>query len=148
MWIEVANWIFRIAAIVYSVFMTICYIKKKKANNSSATVDISEIISYAIDCIKTVESAFSNIIKEDAKAGEMKRFEVLSFIEHECQIKGVEFNYEFWSKFVDDTVSVMNINKLNSEVTETKEIVENNAEPKENVQTTGKVDFNFIKKEI
>lgn len=84
----------------------------RRADNAEAT---NEIENMAIDKIAEVEKLYfqaSQILKSvGIKTGEIKKENVMNFIETQCVEKGMKFDEAYWSEQVENIVNVMNVNK-------------------------------------
>ncbi len=85
---------------------------KKLARIAEAT---NEIASLAMDKVVETEKLFaksSQILKATGvNTGEIKKEQVMSYIQTKCAEKKVDFDADKWSEQVDNLIKVMNANK-------------------------------------
>ncbi len=85
---------------------------KKLARIAEAT---NEIADLAMEKVVETEKLFSKsaqILKATGvDTGEIKKEQVMSYIELKCVEKGIDFDAEKWSARVENLIKVMNANK-------------------------------------
>lgn len=85
---------------------------KKLARIAEAT---NEIADLAMEKVVETEKLFSKsaqiLIATGVNTGEIKKEQVMSYIEVKCAEKGIEFDSDKWSERVENLIKVMNANK-------------------------------------
>ena len=80
---------------------------------------ISDIAALAKEKIVETEKTFSKasqVLKATGvDTGEIKKSNVMDYIESRCIEKGVEFDESYWSNQIESLIEVMNANKKNRE---------------------------------
>lgn len=87
--------------------------KNKKLVRVAETVD--EIVGLATEKVVEIEQTYSKaaaVLKASGvSTGELKKENVMSYVESQCLEKGVAFDAQYWSERIERIVSVMNATK-------------------------------------
>lgn len=117
---QIIQWVVWGIVLLYSVITTVIAIvnKIRKRKTAGEPIDMktiySDISSSIIESIKESEELFNSIAREGSKTGALKFNNVITVAERICNNKGIAFDFNYWSAFVEEVVSVMNVNKTQS----------------------------------
>lgn len=85
---------------------------KKLARIAEATNEIAELVMDKVIETEKLFSKASQILKATGvSTGEIKKGQVMSYIEAQCAEKGIGFDTAKWSDRVDNLIKVMNANR-------------------------------------
>ena len=85
---------------------------KKLASTVQKTNDITDLAIDKVAEIENLYSQASNMLKVmGITTGEIKKENVMNFIESKCNERNINFDSEYWSATVEKIVSLMNIGK-------------------------------------
>lgn len=103
--------------LLYIVLVGIAIVKKRKQGEP---VDIgktmAEIAQQVLPLVGTAEIAFKSV--SDKKTGTLKLKDVLHDIKDMCMEQGIIFDKEYWTKYVNEAVNLINVNRTSQEITE------------------------------
>lgn len=115
--------------LVYVVISLVCYIvstalaikrKKSDKNVTSEEYDtfVKTEVGKVLEYILNAEAKYNLLCGGDIKAGQFKLEDVIYDIKDDCLDASMSFDKEYWTKFVNNVVSCMNIKKETSVQTE------------------------------
>ena len=87
----------------------------KNAGRAKFETATNEIENLTISKVIDIEKLYSQVSKilhsAGLKTGEIKKENVMNYIETQCNEKKIDFNREYWSNQIEELVKVMNVNK-------------------------------------
>lgn len=84
----------------------------RRADGVQATMDIEDLAIDKITNVEKIYSQASKIMKNmGVKTGEIKKDNVMNYIESKCAEKGIKFDREYWSNQVEELVQLINVNR-------------------------------------
>lgn len=105
------------AILITTVINAIKSIKARIAAGESINFEMlfEEISEAALTFISDAENAYEQLKGiSNIKTGTLKKDNVLSKIRGLCEDKGIKYNEDYWSKFVDSAVKLINTNTSNT----------------------------------
>lgn len=105
-----------LVALAITVFNAIKSIKARKTAGETINFDVifAEITNAALGFISDAEKAYEQIKgNSDIKTGILKKDNVLSKIREICEDKGMTYDKNYWSEFIDIAVNLINVKKSN-----------------------------------
>lgn len=85
---------------------------KKLARIAEATNEVADLVMEKVVETEKLFSKSSQILKASGvNTGEIKKEQVMSYIEVKCAEKGIKFDSDKWSEQVENLIKVMNANK-------------------------------------
>lgn len=131
---EIIKLVIACIILVYALIITVVSVRQKLKAKAAAGEEVNidtvftEIANSAINFISSAEIAYQALTgATGVKTGEFKLESVLNKIRDICSEKGVVFDKEYWTTFINNTVATMN------SVTKTS------------VQSNGQVEFKAFK---
>lgn len=84
----------------------------RRANQEKATNEIEKLtISKVLDIEKLYSQASKILHSAGLKTGEIKKENVMNYIEAQCNEKKIDFDKDYWSNQIEELIKVMNVNK-------------------------------------
>lgn len=117
---QIIQWVVWGIVLIYSMITTVITIvnKIRKRKAAGEKIDIASIyydLSLSIiESIKENEEVFNSITRGETKAGTLKFNNVVALAERICNSRGVKFNLDYWTSFINSVVSIMNTTKTMS----------------------------------
>lgn len=116
----IIDWIVRgLLLLIVVAIVVVLVVKKVKAKKAKGEdfdiIDIfKEAVNEAFGFIGGAEISFAQLTNgTNAKAGAFKLDNVLNKIRDLCTEKGIAFDRTYWENFIENAVSLMNIEKSN-----------------------------------
>lgn len=130
----IVGWVLRGLTLIGYVVLAILAIKRKKVvieseDNTELLSKLDTVMCKVISAIDKVEGTYKSIFKDGVKAGTFKFKDVLEVAKEGCEEVGLIFNKEYWTKFINNEVHLMNVGKVQS------------------TEQSKRTEFNFINKE-